>query len=473
MSTCKPILASVPYSSFPNIEPGSSKKSRRDVDDILDELDSESDSGYDEEVPRLQKDDADSSKQPQISVEGQEDENKSSIWFNPLVDGPPTCPEFAGLNGESPTYGGSAPTAAPSWTKWTSSRVLCTDTVLATNEERLDCIWLLAGCEDGTIWIFCSVFATTGVSENTGTSTPRSRAHSELRYSIQGRHTAERPQIRRQKSETPASRKSVVPSSPGSNASKAGPSSAAPSRVASTNHGRRHRSNAGSISLAVHGSASPLTHGGTHTPVGRKASATISLTDLEALSLESTKDQDESERPTSPPFRTSIASMSLEELQAYNPIDYTQINFEPIAHVYPRASHSPIVSIKLLPQVGHTVPFVCLTANGQLFKFAVRDGLVLDHLDLGKALFPRSGHLSLAECRFQHSPLPGQLLIRARGSGLLLRIDISGLKVRLTRSVLAVHADIAQISALSRSPHFSFSPAVTPLCFRRAVKRTS
>lgn len=448
MSTCTPILASVPYSTLPGIERAAPISSKSDIDDILDELDSESDSGYDDEAPQGVKGDENSIEQPKISIDNRTGADAASTWFAPLVDGPPLSPEFASSSGE-------ASRSAPAWAKWTSSRVLCTDTVLATNEDRLDCVWLLAGCEDGTIWIFCSVFATTGVTENTGTSTPRSRAHSEFVHNTQLRSSGDRPPFRRQKSDAPASRKSVAPVSPSStsNVSRAGPSSTAPSRIASTNHGRRHRSNAGSISLAIHGSASPSTHGGTHTPVGRKASATISITDLEALSNEATKEAEAPERPNSPPFRTSMASMSLEELQPYEPIDHSQVNFEPIAHVYPRASHSPIVSIKFLPQVGYTVPFVCLTANGQLFKFAVRDGMVIDHLDLGKALFPRPSHLSLSDCRFLHAPLPGQLLVKARNSGLLVSVGSSDLKVgklpyvvqstSLTRSLFPGEANLA------------------------------
>lgn len=428
MATRTPILASVPYPTLPRVPHACILEKRPDVDDILDDLDSESDSGYDEAAPHSRDKRKQSESQPVIEVDPQTE--PSSKWFAPLLDGPPLCSELphASSEDEATVPGPSNNTAAPSWTRWMSSRVLCTDTVLATNEDRLECVWLLAGCEDGTVWIFCSVFATTGASGDTGFSTPRSRAQSDLFHNTT-RSSTERPAIRRQKSDLPASRKPAVPSSPSSNTSKAG---ATTSRIASMNNGRRHRSShAGSISLAVQGSGTSSSHGGTHTPVGRKASATISITDLEALGQEGKKEKVSSERPPSPPFRNSIASMSFDEVRNYEPIDHRQINFDPITHVYPRASHSPIVSVKLLPREGFTVPFVCLTANGQLFKFAVRDGMVIDHIDLGKILFPRSGHLPLSDCRFLHNTNPMQLLVHSRKIGLLVPVELVNMRVCL------------------------------------------
>lgn len=462
MSTSTPILASVPYSTLPRIPHATSEQESRNVDDLLDELDSESDSGYDEANPEDLKSARSVGKQPESSSELRKGLGQSSIWFRPLVDGPPLCQSESR---ETESQSSSAATA-PAWTKWTSSRVMCTDTALSTNEDKLECVWLLAGCEDGTVWIFCSVFATTNTSgDETGTTTPRSRAQSELHQSHL-RTSADRPSYRRQKSDMTLSRKpTAVPSSPSSAASRAGGATAsgfAPSRVASTHHSKKHvRTHGGSISLAVQGSASP-SHNGSHTPVGRKASATISITDLEALGNELTNDIKPPERATSPPMRTSIAGMSFEELSPYEPIDHRQINFEPIAQVYPRASHSPIVSIKLLPQESYTSPFVCLTANGQLFKFAVRDGMVIDHLDLGKALFPRSTHLSLADCRLMHSPDPSRLIVKSNEAGLLVPIEAKGLQVSVIMEGLVWNDTLTGLLALAYSPASIWQPQ----CFR-------
>lgn len=434
MSTSTPILASVPYSTLPRIPNSAFEDAHRNIDALLDELDSESDSGYDEGTPQGVVKGKPDSKQPAIQQEDSFAGDDLYRWFRPLLDGPPMYPSFQGQPGESETLPPQS-AVAPAWMKWTSSRVLCTDTALATNEDKLECVWLLAGCEDGTVWIFCSILATASTSATeTGTSTPRSRAHSELhldRY----RSSIDRPAIRRQKSDVNGSpRKAAVPSSPGSAVSRTGGASGVTaSRVTSSNHGRRHRNaHGGSISLAVHGSTMPASHNGAHTPVGRKASATISLTDLDALGHETSTDREPTERAISPPIRTSIASMSLEELAPCQPIDHRQINFEPTAHVYPRASHAPIVSIKLLPPEGYTSTFVCLTANGQLFKFAVRDGMVVDHLDLSKALFPRTMHLSLADCRITYNPDSSRLIVKSDQAGLLVPIDVMGLKVRVS-----------------------------------------
>jgi hypothetical protein len=325
MSTSTPILASVSYSTLPRI-PHTTSVESRDIDALLDELDGESDSGYDEATAEDPKDTRVVGKQPETNSEARTTLDQSSRWFRPLVDGPPLC-QSDSRETESPPANNPA---APAWTKWTSSRVLCTDTALSTNEDKLECVWLLAGCEDGTVWIFCSVFATTNTSgDETGTSTPRSKAQSELHQS-RLRSSADRPSYRRQKSDMALSRKpAAVPSSPSSATSRAGaaaPSGFAPSRVASTHHSKKHvRSHGGSISLAVQGSASP-SHNGSHTPVGRKASATISITDLEALGNELTNDIKPVERATSPPMRSSIAAMSFEELPSYEPIDHRQMH---------------------------------------------------------------------------------------------------------------------------------------------------
>lgn len=432
MSTNIPILASIPYSTLPRIPNDTAKQNSRKIDDLLDELDSESDSGYDEETSKGSSGEKGRITQPVIKSEGLNAADHVSRWFAPLLNGPPLGPTNQSQARESETLPAQH-ARGPAWMKWTSSRVLCTDTALATNEAKVECVWLLAGCEDGTVWIFCSVFATTSTSTETGTSTPRSRAHSELHLD-RHKSSMERPAVRRQKSDVNASpRKSAVPSSPGSSVSRAGGASAVTSsRMTSASHGRRHRNtHGGSISLAVQGSSTPASHNGAHTPVGRKASATISVTDLEAMGHEVSKDSVVPERAISPPLRASIASLSVEELVTSQPIDHRSINFQPIAHVYPRASHSPIVSIKLLPQEGSTSVFVCLTANGQLFKFAVRDGMLIHHLDLGKALFPRTMHLSLADFRLIYSPDSSKLIVKSNQSGLLVPMDTLELKVSL------------------------------------------
>ena len=118
MSTSTPILASVPYSTLPGIPRARPAQASRSIDDLLDELDSESDSGYDEvNGQEYANDSSGKSKQPVINEGQAEVSSQLPRWFSPLVDGPSLCPEVDAQSRETETPASSSAAAtAPACT---------------------------------------------------------------------------------------------------------------------------------------------------------------------------------------------------------------------------------------------------------------------------------------------------------------------------------------------------------------------
>lgn len=444
MSTCTPISVSVPYSSLISSSLDRQPSSDRpDIDDLLDELDNESDSGYDDVSPSASPDKKESNEKRDNPESARDDKSakncRSSPSFRPLVDRPNVYPSSSGLNGFSyedhHNGDGSVQVSTPSWTKWTSSRVTCMDTAFATNEDKLECIWLVAGCEDGTIWIFCSMTAvntvTTSSSSEQANSIPIKRGHSNTLHS-QLRTSLERPEIKRHSSDIAVSRKTHhgQPSSPGSAVSRNG----APSTYTSFKgtHARHHRSShSGSISLAVHGTNTPGSHAGSHTPIGRKASATVSLAGTDALGrdAQATGLEEQLAKSRSTPFTSDLANTSHEALQSADTVDFQKIDFKPVAHVYLKASRSPILSLHMLPAEAAATPFVCLTRSGQLYKLAVRDGVALQMVDIASQIVPRTSSLNLRQCQMVGDAESACLLIESPSNGITVPVLLHDLSV--------------------------------------------
>ena len=373
MATRAPLYASVPYSALPCASSSSSRVVQKTVDELFDELDG-SDSGFSDEGEqgRSQKGEAIEEAQP-----------SSGFGNSALQDAPSLFPGVRTANSGA---------TSPPWLHWTSSRVTCSDAVYGSNEDKIDCIWLILGCLDGSVWIFCSLVLQAG-----GASTParsaalRSSSQPNLLQSL----CQQRPSMSRKGSDYGAKR--GAPPSPIASGSRIGTSSMAPSRAGSAIHGHSHTRKNRSISLALHGSSGLS---GVATPSApRKASATISVSDFDALGNESLN-KDLPSPPTSPPARHSPSihggerpSFSFEELPQLDNLDYSKMSFEPVARVYLDAQHSPVKSVKILQPEGATTPFLCLTENGCLYKLSCLDGTLLARQDLKPSLFPRTSAL--------------------------------------------------------------------------------
>jgi hypothetical protein len=435
MSTQTPIIARVPYAVLPALHASPSAGTAINIDSILDDLDSESDSGFEDGSHGATDRKAEGRASDVPAIIETEEGSSSATWFRPLVDGPCLNRRSQvshnvnddGRDGEA--FRSQA--AMPKWMQWTSSAVACTDTAFASNEDRVDCIWLIAGCQDGTVWVFCSIYALTQAEAGPDIpSAPASHTPSDHDQRMHGTTTAP-VSFAGQKSDHFAARQATAshPPSPGSSVSKMGAQSVR-SRATSMDYSRRHRSShSGSISLAVHGGGIPASHGGMLTPVGRKASATVSVIDAEAFSQETLQDPVDSKRHISPPIRASTSSISYEELPRTEPVDHCKVNFVPVVHIYPRCSHAPLVWVKLLPQEAPKTSFLCLTADGQLFKFAAADGMIINHLDLSKPLFPHLGTVSLVDDHIIYGLENPLILAKASATGLVVPVDLASFEV--------------------------------------------
>lgn len=430
MSTRVPLFASVPYSSLPIPDTSAKQETTAaySVDDLFDELDSASDSGYDEEQ-RTQR-------QQLVKEKSHESLREYSIKKQPtgtednagvLVDGPPLFPGLGDAQISSDE---------PAWTHWTSSSVTSLDTAYGSTEEKLDCVWLVAGCRDGSLWLFCSILATRQEShhdsEHNFASRKRVSSVPNLLATVTSR---ERPGLPRKSSDflarrineaaSPHVRTSGGSSPPiGMHTSHKSPSSKEASVISTRSGYRKHRSShSNSISLARSGNVTPSSH--SH---GRKASATVSVSDMDALGgLESSSAAATaaaavasvasscplSERRASRDIPSNLSSapavnlqrstpsphlyenerpsFSFEELPEPPPFDYHNLIFKPIAQVkFSETCHSPFASVCILPQQGVVTPCICVTENGKAYKVSCQDGTLLGSLDLSRAAYPTS-----------------------------------------------------------------------------------
>lgn len=455
MASRTSIYASIPYDALPGLKQDKfqRKGKAKTVDEVLDGFDGECDSGYDDDGRgRI-------ARKGQGSGSSEEEEidypqsHRHEGGRTALLDDPSLYPDLDHL-----PLGASS---SPPWTRWTSSRVTCFSTAYGITDDRVDCIWLVAGCEDGTLWVFCSTSGTSthnvslpvpGLPIPSLSKTSSSSAQDLSSYSM----TPGRPNLSnlRRSSDTIGLRKAVGTaegSSPKHNFASRIPS-AAPSVMSSTRSaagGRRHRhSHSNSISLAIHGSShagSPHAHG-THTPLaGRKASATVSVIDVEALGGDSnvSKKRPGVTTPTppkSPPlpsptlFSADRPSMSLEQLLSSTPAsEWDKMAFEPVTHVYlDSAEHSPVAEVHLLPQEGNTTPFVCLTQSGRVFKCSSQDGTMLSTEQLTIRTFPRKARIVFGRSPLLGGPDGAVLLAMAKEGSCVVPILAKDLTVRAT-----------------------------------------
>lgn len=364
MASRTPLYAGIPHSTLSCAASTSSSRSQKTVDALLDDLDS--DSGF--------------------SDEGRPEPSSAPVAeaATPLQNAPSLFPDTSA--------GKSASSESPPWLRWTSSRVTCSDAVYGSNEDKIDCVWLVLGCLDGSVWIFCALIA----QRAAGTTTPA--RHAGLRSNSQPnllQSLAARPAMSRKPSDL-GNTKRGMPPSPIAGSSRFGTSSVNPSRAGSTVPSHSHTRKNRSISLAFQNAVGL----GGSSSAPRKASATISTSDFDAAGNESlNKDLPSPPKSPTAPYSPSIhgserPSFSFEELPQLNKVDYAKLTFEPITRIHLDALHAPVRSVKILPTEGATIPFVCLTEDGHLYKLSCVDGTLLARSDLRCALFPRASAVS-------------------------------------------------------------------------------
>lgn len=412
MATKVPIFATLPFSALPS-ECHALERSTlgpRTAEEVLDELDRASDSGYSD--GSLESSKATSPAQASVSSSEPTDRDQGGVTpaqtapatsdhtapRQALLDGPPLFPDLP----QDLEDANAGEPQRPVWSTWTSSTVTCLDTAFGSSEGRLECIWLVAGCEDGSIWVFCALQA---VADGHGSRTPviasSSRdSVSNAPYHLSSNFTLGRPSTPTRKSSSDTIlRRSGVPASPKSTTgSRVGSSSMAGRSTSGQTHHRKTRTgHSASISLAMQKSSSAnggIGSGSSATvAAGRKASATISVTEADAFSRASyDPDKELPAPPLSPPLRSSKSSLSLvggdrpsysfEELPEPPPIQYDDLQFSPTVHITLDTLHSPIVSIHILPMEGTVTPFVCLTRDGHVYKLACQDGALIGSTQL-------------------------------------------------------------------------------------------
>lgn len=367
-----PLYASIPYSALPFAPVASPIDAHKSIDALLDDLDS--DSGFSDDG------------RPDVRVADQPAATDSPA---PLQDAPALFPDLAA------SANAAGASTAP-WLRWNSSQVTCSDAVYGSNEDKIDCIWLILGCVDGTVWVFCGLV----LAEGGGAGTPArcaglySSSQPNLLQSL-----AQRPSMVRKGSDIGVKR--GMPPSLVAGSSRMGTSSMSPSRAASTVHSHSHTRKNRSISLALHGSSGLSGHATPSAP--RKASATISVSDFDAAGND-LLDKDLPSPPKSPLARhspsiqeTERPSFSFEELPKLDQLDYSKLAFEPLARIHLDAFLSPIASVKLLPPEGAERPFLCLTENGHLYKLSCVDGTLLSRADVRSEITPRVSQPSFSK----------------------------------------------------------------------------
>ena len=441
MATRTSIFASVPFSAFPHPHRDTNDGKQSDinnVDALFDDLDSGSDSGYADETG-IEKD-------GEASGEADQERHPSELHRNSipahagraLVDAPSLLPTINAISSDG---------SSPEWTRWTSSKVTCLDTACGTTEARIDCIWLVAGCEDGSVWIFCSLLHT---SSTTSTSAPasiarRSSSSLNLLSTPISENAQRRPAVSRKSSDTLARVKADASApSPKGVVSKAASSST--TRSSSLQYRKSRTGHSNSISLAMGGGASgPSSSSPVH---GRKASATVSIIDTEALAR---GDRAISKELPSPPKTPSSRfsprrSPSLhadehppsmfEEVPKPTALNYGGMCFKPTSHVLLNdVGHSPIASVHLLPQQGLTTPLVCLTRSGKVYKVACQDGMLIGSEDLSKQTWPHLSNTGFGGSVLSQGQKSPWLFALCREGGYVIPVDTDSMNVSERESI--------------------------------------
>lgn len=354
MSSRTPLLISVPLSQLRSqSDTVSDSALPRSVSAFLDDLDNESDSGFDDGRSHDQPED---DRAPGDAAEKSRERHQPSLADN-----------------------------GPVWTRWASEKVTCIASAYATTEDRQDCIYLVAGCENGSLKLYCSLViqSTTTASGEASTTTAAARSVQMLRKpsshdkasraSPPASHA--RPHIGRSSSDNPATPRASIHIHDRDGLTGL----SAPTRIPSSVYGGSSASSAmrtrsrHSVSLSLSKGSSPL-----------KSLATVSISTSEGFSEEQILSPTTSKlpvSPTAPHFAPEIdprPSISVDRPPAIADFDYSAVHFQHVATVYLNWERSSIhYSAIVVNDEGAPIAAV-ITRSGAAFKIDCRDGTILN-----------------------------------------------------------------------------------------------